>query len=59
LRDLKPELRGEGLLPELSGVKSYAAGEFNDKVDWMLKRGFLDRAPRYEDTVRNSSPEEV
>src|SRR5258705_913339 len=29
LRDLKPELRSEGLLPELTGVKSYAAAEFN------------------------------
>ncbi len=53
LRDLRPELRSEGLLPELTGVKNYAAAEFNDKVDWMLKRGFLERAPRYEDTVRS------
>jgi len=53
LRDLEPELRSEGLLPELTGVKSYAAAEFNDKVDWMLKRGLLEYAPRYEDTVRN------
>ena len=53
LRDLTPEQREDGLLPELNGVKDYQAAEFKDKVDWMLKRGFLDRAPTYEEIVRS------
>jgi len=52
LRDLKPEQRKDGLLPELTGVQRYASAEFNDKVDWMMQRGFLDVAPAYEDIVR-------
>jgi ABC-type nitrate/sulfonate/bicarbonate transport system substrate-binding protein len=53
LRDLAPELRKNGLLPELTGVTAYQADAFKEKVDWMLARGFLDTAPAYEDTVRN------
>ncbi len=53
LRDLEPEQRKDGLLPELTGVKGYQAAEFKDKVDWMMKRGFLDRAPAYEEIVRS------
>ena len=53
LRDLKPEQREGGLLPELTGVKNYQAAEFKDKVDWMMKRGYLDRAPAYEEIVRS------
>jgi len=53
LRDLKPEQRESGLLPELTGVKSYQPAEFNEKVDWMVKRGFLAQAPAYEDIVRS------
>jgi ABC-type nitrate/sulfonate/bicarbonate transport system substrate-binding protein len=53
LRDLEPEQRKDGLLPELTGVKGYQAAEFKDKVDWMVKRGFLDRAPVYEEIVRS------
>lgn len=53
LRDVAPELRKDGLLPELTGVTSYQSAEFEEKVDWMLERGFLNEAPRYEDTVRN------
>src|SRR5258706_545782 len=52
LRDLKPELRKDGLLPELTGVKPYQSAEFKAKVDWMLERGFLHEAPSYEQTVR-------
>lgn len=47
LRDLKPELRKGGLLPELTGVQSYKADEFQEKVDWMMRRGFLEQAPSY------------
>ncbi len=53
LRDLKPELRKTGLLPELTGVQSYQAAEFNEKVDWMLHRGFLKEAPAYDAVVRS------
>jgi len=52
LRDLTPELRRDGLLPELTGVRTYRSAEFKAKVDWMLKRGFLREAPSYQDTVR-------
>jgi ABC-type nitrate/sulfonate/bicarbonate transport system substrate-binding protein len=52
LRDLKPELRRTGMLPELTGVKSYQAAEFQEKVDWMMDRGFLKKAPAYKDVVR-------
>ena len=44
---------GECDRPAITGVKGYEAAEFNDKVAWMMKRGFLDRAPAYEETVRN------
>ena len=52
LRDLKPELRKTGLLPELMGVQSYKPAEFQEKVDWMMDRGFLKNAPAYDETVR-------
>jgi ABC-type nitrate/sulfonate/bicarbonate transport system substrate-binding protein len=54
LRDLTPEQRQGGLLPELTGVKPYQPAEFNEKVDWMVKRGFLDRAPAYDEIVRKT-----
>src|SRR5437016_6050544 len=53
LRDLEPQLRKDGLLPELTGVKSYQPAEFNEKVDWMRARGFLDASPTYEEVVRS------
>ena len=53
LRDVPAELRKGGLLPELTGVKTYEASEFQAKVDWMLARGLLPEAPRYEDSVRS------
>jgi ABC-type nitrate/sulfonate/bicarbonate transport system substrate-binding protein len=56
LRDLKPELRRNGLLPELTGVQSYKADEFQEKVDWMMRRGFLEEAPSYAETVRGGDP---
>jgi ABC-type nitrate/sulfonate/bicarbonate transport system substrate-binding protein len=54
LRDLKPELRDTGMLPELVGVQGYRPEEFKEKVDWMLERGFLEEAPSYETVVRNT-----
>jgi ABC-type nitrate/sulfonate/bicarbonate transport system substrate-binding protein len=53
LRDLAPEQRKDGLLPELTGVKGYQSAEFKEKVDWMMERGFLNEAPAYEDIVRS------
>ena len=53
LRDLNPDQRQGGLLPELTGVQSYQPSEFNEKVDWMVKRGFLAQAPAYKDIVRS------
>jgi len=52
LRDLTPEQRKTGMLPELIGAQSYKKREFEDKVDWMMKRGLLASAPSYEDIVR-------
>jgi ABC-type nitrate/sulfonate/bicarbonate transport system substrate-binding protein len=52
LRDLKPEQRSTGMLPELLGVQSYKSAEFEEKVDWMLDRGFLKEKPSYTDVVR-------
>src|SRR5438270_8980410 len=52
LRDLKPEQRKTGMLPELLGVQSYQPAEFQEKVDWMMQRGFLKDAPAYKDVVR-------
>jgi NitT/TauT family transport system substrate-binding protein len=53
LRDLAPEQRRSGLMPELVGVKTYRPEEFQEKVDWMLDRGFLKEAPAYGDVVRD------
>jgi ABC-type nitrate/sulfonate/bicarbonate transport system substrate-binding protein len=53
LRDLEPEQRKTGMMPELLGVQGYRAAEFREKVDWMLDRGFLESAPAYDDVVRS------
>jgi len=53
LRDLTPEQRKAGLMPELIGVESYRPEEFREKVDWMLDRGFLTTAPAYDEVVRS------
>ncbi len=53
LRDLTPEQRAKGLMPELVGVKTYRPEEFQQKVDWMLDRGFLKDAPDYAEVVRS------
>jgi ABC-type nitrate/sulfonate/bicarbonate transport system substrate-binding protein len=52
LRDLAPEQRQSGLMPELVGVKNYQENEFQEKVDWMIDRGFLETAPAYDEVVR-------
>jgi NitT/TauT family transport system substrate-binding protein len=53
LRDLLPEQRENGLMPELVGVETYRPEEFKEKVDWMLDRGFLNEAPDYSEVVRS------
>jgi ABC-type nitrate/sulfonate/bicarbonate transport system substrate-binding protein len=52
LRDVKPELRQAGMMPELLGVQDYKSSEFQEKVDWMADRGFLKEKPAYKDVVR-------
>jgi ABC-type nitrate/sulfonate/bicarbonate transport system substrate-binding protein len=52
LRDLKPEQRKSGMMPELVGVQSYKTEEFQEKVDWMMDRGLLKEKPVYADVVR-------
>jgi ABC-type nitrate/sulfonate/bicarbonate transport system substrate-binding protein len=52
LRDLEPAQRKTGMLPELTGVQGYQAAEFQEKVDWMMDRGFLTEKPAYKDVVR-------
>jgi ABC-type nitrate/sulfonate/bicarbonate transport system substrate-binding protein len=52
LRDLTPEQRKTGMLPELTGVQTYQPAEFKAKVDWMMHRGFLKEKPAYDDVVR-------
>ena len=52
LRDLTPEQRKTGMLPELVGAQPYKKGEFQEKVNWMMARGLLPNAPAYEDIVR-------
>ena len=52
LRDLTPEQRKTGMMPELLGVQGYKASEFQEKVDWMVERGYLERPPQYGDVVR-------
>ena len=54
LRDLEPAQREHGLMPELVGVKTYRPEEFQEKVDWMMDRGFLKEAPAYGDVVRDN-----
>jgi len=40
-------------MPELVGVKTYQPEEFQEKVDWMIDRGFLKQAPKYDEVVRS------
>ncbi len=53
LRDLTPEQQKTGLLPDLIGAQPYQPTEFNEKVDWMMKRGLLKQAPAYDEIVRS------
>lgn len=53
LRDLKPELRKDGLLPELVGAQAYEPAHFNQTAGWMVERGFLPKTPAYEEVVRS------
>jgi ABC-type nitrate/sulfonate/bicarbonate transport system substrate-binding protein len=55
LRDLKPELRANGLLPELVGAQPYDAATYTHTADWMVERGFLPETPAYDKVVRTAS----
>jgi ABC-type nitrate/sulfonate/bicarbonate transport system substrate-binding protein len=52
LRDLTPDLRQGGLLPELVGAQTYDAATYHDTAKWMVDRGFLPEEPAYEEVVR-------
>jgi len=52
LRNLDPVQRAGGLMPELVGVKTCQADEFQEKVEWMMARGCLTEAPNYAEVVR-------
>jgi len=53
LRDLDPAQRAGGLMPELVGVKTCQADEFQEKVEWMMARGCITEAPNYAEVVRS------
>jgi len=55
LRDLKPELRRSGLLPELVGAQAYTPGAYHQTASWMVERGFLPEEPAYQEIVRAGS----
>jgi NitT/TauT family transport system substrate-binding protein len=55
LRDLAPEQRSSGLLPELLGAQAYPANRFQRTAEWMAERGFLPGDVRYEDIVRSDT----
>jgi NitT/TauT family transport system substrate-binding protein len=52
LRDLPPDQRSTGLLPELLGATPYERARFQHTADWMLERGFLPQQVRYEEIVK-------
>ena len=54
LRDLAPDQRSSGLLPELLGATPYERARFERTADWMLERGFLPRQVSYEEVVQPS-----
>jgi len=37
---------------ELMALQDYKPAEFQEKVDWMMDRGFLKDAPAYDEIVR-------
>ena len=49
-----PEQRKTGMMPELLGVQGYKASEFQEKVGWMMERGYLERPPQYGEVVRGT-----
>jgi NitT/TauT family transport system substrate-binding protein len=53
LRDLPPDQRASGLLPELLGATPYERARFEHTADWMVERGFLPHQVRYEEIVKS------
>jgi ABC-type nitrate/sulfonate/bicarbonate transport system substrate-binding protein len=54
LRDLSPDQRQSGLLPELLGATPYERARFERTADWMVARGFLRPGADYDQVVRSS-----
>jgi ABC-type nitrate/sulfonate/bicarbonate transport system substrate-binding protein len=52
LRDLPPDQRSSGLLPELMGATPYERARFQHTADWMRDRGFLPEPVSYEEIVK-------
>jgi len=57
LRDLTPEQRKNGLLPELMGAQAYEPAEFESRASWMVERGFLSSMPSFDEIVRGKLTE--
>lgn len=57
LRDLTPEQRKNGLLPELMGARAYEPAEFESRASWMVERGFLSSMPSFDEIVRGKLTE--
>lgn len=52
LRDLRPDQRSGGLLPELVGAQVYSRERFRQTADWMAERGFLPSGVEYDALVK-------
>jgi ABC-type nitrate/sulfonate/bicarbonate transport system substrate-binding protein len=53
LRDLTPDQRQSGLLPELLGAQTYSRERFHQTAEWMVERGFLAPGVSYEQVVKS------
>jgi ABC-type nitrate/sulfonate/bicarbonate transport system substrate-binding protein len=53
LRDVDPERRAEGVLPELVGAQPYPIERFETTARWMVERGFLTAQPAYSEIVKH------
>jgi ABC-type nitrate/sulfonate/bicarbonate transport system substrate-binding protein len=52
LRDVDPELRAEGMLPELVGAQPYPVERFETTSRWMVDHGFLAHEAAYGEIVK-------
>jgi ABC-type nitrate/sulfonate/bicarbonate transport system substrate-binding protein len=56
LRDLRPDQRAGGLLPELVGAQTYTRARFQQTAAWMAERGFLREGVTYDEIVKETAP---